>query len=242
MDCIRPYSIPRDGDWPLPARARACCRTSACHSHIFKRSLQGLIGECLADEADFGLILEDEDGLRQVGTLTAVVELIDTFDDGRMNVLVEGRGRFRVVELTDGRSFPTAEVEALEDDDGEAQTDTDVERALAVFRSLVAAAEADEVEDEPMVGSPTLSFELAARVDFGHDLKQELLELRSEDERLRRLTDLLERAAEALAREREARTRAAGNGKVTPGFLAWLRVRRLHPVRPTPAPGRTGSA
>ena len=185
--------------------------------HIFEDRYKELIGECLADEADFGLILEDEDGLRQVGTLTAVVELIDTFDDGRMNVLVEGRGRFRVVELTDGRSFPTAEVEALEDDDGEAPTDTDVERALAVFRSLVAAAEADEVVDEPMVGSPTLSFELAARVDFGHDLKQELLELRSEHERLRRLTDLLERAAEALAREREARTRAAGNGKVTPG-------------------------
>ena len=63
--------------------------------HIFEDRYKELIGECLAEDGEFGLILEDSDGLRQVGTATGVVELIDTFDDGRMNVLVEGRHRFR---------------------------------------------------------------------------------------------------------------------------------------------------
>lgn len=182
--------------------------------HIFEDRYKDLIGECLADETEFGLILEDDDGLREVGTRTAVLELIDTFDDGRMNVLVEGRGRFRVVELTEGRSYRTAEVEELEDD-GERASHGEVERTLDVFRRLVEVAEADEV-DEPPVASATLSFELAARVDFGHELKQELLELRSEAERLRRLAGLLEQAAKALARERDVRRRASGNGKVSP--------------------------
>ena len=131
-----------------------------------------------------------------------------------MNVLVEGRDRFRVVELTEGRSFRTAEVEAIEDE-GELPSDADVERTIAVFRRLVAVAEADEI-DEPSAGSPVLSFELAARVDFGPELKQELLELRSEGRRLRRLAELLDQAAQALTREREVRQRAAGNGKVSP--------------------------
>ena len=182
--------------------------------HIFEDRYRDLIGECLADGIEFGLILENEDGLREVGTSTAVVELIDSFEDGRMNVLVEGRRRFRVVELTEGRSFQTAEVETLEDD-GEAPSRDEVKGALAVFRRLVAVAEADEIE-EPRAGSPDLSFKLAARVDFGHELKQELLELRSERKRLQRLSELLERAVEALAREHEVRTRAAGNGKVSP--------------------------
>jgi Lon protease-like protein len=182
--------------------------------HIFEDRYKDLIGECLADAADFGLILEDDDGLREIGTRTAVIELIDTFDDGRMNVLVEGRGRFRVIELTEGRSFRTAEVEAIEDE-GELPSDADVERTIAVFRRLVAVAEADEI-DEPAAGSPVLSFELAARVDFGPELKQELLELRSEGRRLRRLAELLDQAAQALTREREVRQRAAGNGKVSP--------------------------
>jgi Lon protease-like protein len=183
--------------------------------HIFEDRYKDLIGECLADATDFGLILEDDDGLREIGTRTAVIELIDTFDDGRMNVLVEGRGRFRVIELTEGRSFRTAEVELIEDE-GELPSDADVERTIAVFRRLVAVAEADEI-DEPAAGSPVLSFELAARVDFGPELKQELLELRSEGRRLRRLAELLDQAAQALTREREVRQRAAGNGKVSPG-------------------------
>jgi Lon protease-like protein len=182
--------------------------------HIFEDRYRELIGECLSDGIEFGLILENEDGLREVGTSTAVVELIDTFEDGRMNVLVEGRGRFRVVALTEGRSFQTAEVEALEDD-GETPTGDEVEQALSVFRRLVAVAEADEIE-QPQPSSPDLSFELASRVDFGHELKQELLELRSERRRLRRLSELLEQAVAALTREREVRERASGNGKVTP--------------------------
>lgn len=182
--------------------------------HIFEDRYKDLIGECLADTTDFGLILEDDDGLREIGTRTSVVELIDTFDDGRLNVLVEGRSRFRVIELTEGRPFRTAEVEAVEDD-GELPLHADVERTIAVFRRLVAVAEADEI-DEPSAGSPVLSFELAARVDFGPELKQELLELRSEGKRLRRLAELLEQAAQALTHEREVRQRAAGNGKVSP--------------------------
>ena len=182
--------------------------------HIFEDRYKDLIGQCLADATDFGLILEDDEGLREIGTRTAVIELIDTFDDGRMNVLVEGRGRFRVIELTEGRSFRTAEVELIEDE-GELPSDADVERTIAVFRRLVAVAEADEI-DEPAAGSPVLSFELAARVDFGPELKQELLELRSEGRRLRRLAELLDQAAQALTREREVRQRAAGNGKVSP--------------------------
>jgi len=181
--------------------------------HIFEDRYKELIGECLAEQCDFGLILEDGDGLRQVGTRTAVLELVHEFDDGRMNVLVEGRERFRVVRETDGRSFRTAEIELHEDDD-EGEAGEAAARTLEIFRQLVAVAEADEVE-EPSAATPLLSFQLAARVDFGAELKQELLELRSERARLERLGELLERAAEALAREREVRDRASGNGKVT---------------------------
>jgi Lon protease-like protein len=181
--------------------------------HIFEDRYRDLIGECMAEDSEFGLILETEDGLREVGTKTAIVELIDTFDDGRMNVLVEGRERFRVVELTEGRTFLTAEIEELEDD-GELPEADEVDHAVDVFRRLVAVAEADEI-DEPEAESTALSFELASRVDFGHDLKQELLELRSERVRLKRLSELLEEAVEALAREREVRQRASGNGKVS---------------------------
>ncbi len=143
-----------------------------------------------------------------------MLEVIHTFDDGRMNVLVEGHDRFRLVYETEGRSFRTAYVEPLVDDD-EDVPEAEIETAMDVFRRLVQVAEADEIE-EPAGDDVALSFQLAARVDFGHELKQELLELRSERQRLVRLAELLERAVAGLTRERQVRERASGNGKVTP--------------------------
>jgi Lon protease-like protein len=181
--------------------------------HIFEDPYKELISECVAKTSEFGLILETEDGLRDVGTRTGVLEVVHTFDDGRMNVLVEGRDRFRLVYQTGGRSFRTAYVEPLEDEDGP-PSEEEAEAALEVFRRLVQVAEAEEI-GEPAEGGVALSFQLAARVDFGPELKQELLELRSERQRLVRLVELLERAVVGLAREREVRERASGNGKVT---------------------------
>jgi len=182
--------------------------------HIFEDRYKELVSECLSQTSEFGLILETEEGIRDVGTRTGVLEVIHTFDDGRMNVLVEGHDRFRLVYETEGRSFRTAYVEPLEDEDDQ-PAEAEVDAAMEVFRRLVQVAEAEEIE-EPTEGGVALSFQLAARVDFGHELKQELLELRSERQRLVRLAELLEGAVAGLTREREVRERASGNGKVTP--------------------------
>jgi Lon protease-like protein len=183
--------------------------------HIFEPRYKDLIGECLAEDSPFGLVLEDEEGRREVGTLASVVEVLHVFDDGRMNIVVEGRERFRLLDATEGRPYPTGEVEPLADEGNDAASDADSERALELFRRLAQVADADV--DEPDGSSGSLAFEVAARVDFGLAPKQQLLELRSERERLRRLSELLEHAIEAMAREREIRERAATNGRVTHG-------------------------
>jgi len=203
--------VPEIGLFPL---ALVLVPTERVPLHIFEPRYKELVGECLTEGREFGLVLEDENGRRDVGTLAAVIEVLQVFDDGRMNVVVEGRDRFRVVELTDGRSFPTGDVESLDDEDDEPPEPAAVERAMTLFRRLAEVAEADV--DEPEGAPELLSFELAARVDFGLDLKQELLELRSEHRRIMRLAELLETAIEAVAREREVRERASGNGRVSP--------------------------
>jgi Lon protease-like protein len=181
--------------------------------HIFEPRYKELIGECIADAEAFGLLLEDDAGRRDIGTLADVREVVHVFDDGRMNILIEGRDRFRVLEWTDGRPFPTAEVEPLEDEDTESPDPSASAEALALFRQLAAVADA-EIE-EPDGASGSLAFEIAAHVDFGTQPKQELLELRSERDRLRRLIELLEQALSAMTREREIRERAATNGRVS---------------------------
>ncbi len=181
--------------------------------HIFEPRYKELIGECLRSGEEFGLVLQDDQGRREIGTRAAVVEVLQVFDDGRMNVVVEGHDRFRLRELTSGREFLTGDVEPVDDEDEAAADESD--RALSLFRNLVEIA-GSEI-DEPDGSTGPLSFEIAARVDFGIEPKQELLELLSEQARLRQLCELLEGAIEAVRREREVRERAATNGKVSHG-------------------------
>src|SRR6516165_8744487 len=64
--------------------------------HIFEPRYKELIGECLRSGEEFGLVLQDEQGRREIGTKAVVVEVLQVFDDGRMNVVVEGHERFRL--------------------------------------------------------------------------------------------------------------------------------------------------
>jgi Lon protease-like protein len=156
--------------------------------HVFEPRYKELIGECLEDNGEFGLVLADEDGLREVGTRAGVIEVLETFDDGRLNIVVEGRDRFQLVELTEGRSFQTAEVVEI-DDDGEEPTEDELEQCLVAYDRVVKAAEA-ELEDLDL-DADSIAFQIAARVDFGTEIKQGLLELRSERERVLRLAPIL---------------------------------------------------
>jgi Lon protease-like protein len=180
--------------------------------HIFEPRYRELIGECIERDGEFGLLHEDEDGRREIGTLARVAEVVRHFPDGRLNVVVEGRERFRVVRDTEGRSFATAEVELVPDEPDPAEPGA-IERSLHLYRRLAEQAGADAPEAPAL--SPRLSYELAARVDFGLEIKQSLLEQRSERERLRRVVELLERAVQAIALERDIGDRASRNGKVT---------------------------
>ena len=181
--------------------------------HVFEPRYTELIGECLAEDEEFGLVLADDDGIREIGTRAGVIEVLERFDDGRLNIVVEGRERFRLVELTEGRAFTTAEIVDI-DDDGENPTEEEVEQCLAAYDRVVKAADA-ELEDLDF-DADSIAFQIAARVDFGTEIKQGLLELQSERERVLRLAPMLNQAADAVKRDREIRERASSNGRVEP--------------------------
>ena len=181
--------------------------------HIFEPRYRDLIGQCLEDEGEFGLVFADEDGLRAIGTRAAVTEVLERFDDGRLNIVVEGRDRFRLVEVNEGTSFHTGEVEPLVDQPDPADEQLK-ERALVLFHRLVELTGSDV--EEPTDKGPQLSFALAARFEFAPPVKQELLQSTSERLRLERLCELLEGAVELVARQEEIAARAQSNGKVDP--------------------------
>jgi Lon protease-like protein len=182
--------------------------------YIFEPRYRELIAECVATGEEFGLVLATGDGaVHEIGTRAAVQQVLETLEDGSSNIVVEGRERFRLLELTSGRIFTTGVVEPVTDDDDEPLAG-DVARALELFHQLAELAGTDV--DAPDGEAPQLDFEIAARVEFGADAKQELLASTSPRGRMTRLVELLEIALEAVQIERTLRERAGQNGKVAP--------------------------
>src|SRR5215210_5222311 len=167
--------------------------------HIFEERYRELIGECLSGPSSFGLLFADESGMRSVGTEARVARVIERFDDGRLNILVLGTERFRVVRLTEGRSFHTAEIEAFSDD-AEQGPPVSLEAAVVAAARIAAAS---DLEAEIDLTKARSAFDLAALVPLPPEVKQELIEARSEALRLSRLEVLLENFARALERRNE---------------------------------------
>jgi ATP-dependent Lon protease len=203
--------VPELGLFPLPI---VLVPTERIPLHIFEPRYKELIDECIELGQEFGLVLATGDGaVHEIGTRARVVQVVEVLDEGSMNIIVEGGERFRLLDLTSGRTFTTGIVEPVQDDD-EPAVSADVERALEVFSELAEVSESDVEVPDPL--SPVFDFELAARVDFAVEAKQELLSMTSPHARMAALVGLLETALEAVRLELTLRERAGRNGKVAP--------------------------
>ncbi len=178
--------------------------------HIFEERYQAMIGECLEEETEFGVVWTGEDGLRDVGCAAEVAQLIERMEDGRMNILVQGTRPFRLTRRIEDMPYPAGDVEWLE------QEDEEDEEAAARARHAYADLVEQVTDSRPSEGDLGAldAYGMAATIAFDLSDKQELLELRSEDDRMARLADLCATAMKRLARSQEASERASSNGKV----------------------------
>jgi Lon protease-like protein len=181
--------------------------------HIFEERYKRLVGERL-DGREFGIVLADEDSVRECGCAVHVVELVEQFEDGRLNILVEGGRRFRLVEVREPDD-PEAEylsglVEYYEDAEPDAPEELRA-GVLRVFQKMLGLMDVEA--PRPPVGEGPLSFRVAAAVDFGAPLKQELLESVSEEQRLGTLLTVMETLLPRLELRKEREEAIRGNGK-----------------------------
>jgi Lon protease-like protein len=178
--------------------------------HIFEERYKLMIGECIERKSEFGVIWLSDDGLREVGCTAEVTRVLDRFDDGRMNVLVRGARPFGLVRRIDDMPYPAGDVVMLEDSG-------DHDGALAASARESYADLIEHVTDErpdPEEIEELGAYGMAATIEFGAGEKQELLELRSEDERLRRLSLLFNETVKKIEEKDRAAELAKTNGKV----------------------------
>jgi Lon protease-like protein len=179
--------------------------------HIFEERYITMINECLDSKGEFGIVWLAEDELKLVGCACEIERVLDRMDDGRFNILARATRPFRLLERDDGLAYPAGTIDFVLDDN-EPIDESAAEAAHESYAALVTAATDDEPEPDALAAMS--AYAMAATVEFGLEAKQRLLELRSENARLRLLARLLRAALRRLEFVDRAEARARSNGKV----------------------------
>src|SRR4051795_7920912 len=179
--------------------------------HIFEQRYRTMIGECLERGTEFGIVWAGDEGMRPIGCAMEITEVLERMEDGRLNILTRGTRPFRIVEERDDLAYPAGTVEFLEDKEEAADAGT-ARSAQEAYNELVEQATDRTIEPDELAAMS--AYEMAATVDFGREAKQGLLDLRSENARLRLVARLFRAALKRLAFVERAQERARSNGKV----------------------------
>jgi Lon protease-like protein len=198
-------------DFPLFPLALVALPHELVPLHIFEERYRIMFAELLEREGEFGIIWTTNDGPKRIGCACEIEQVLERMEDGRLNVLTRGTRPFRIVEQQADMPYPAATVEFLQDKD-EPTDAAAAEAARAAYAELV--VEATDNEPDPDELSEKSAYEMAATVDFGLDAKQGLLDLRSENARMRLVTRLFKAALKRLDFVERAQARARSNGKV----------------------------
>jgi Lon protease-like protein len=184
--------------------------------HIFEDRYKRMIEHCLQSapgtlERSFGILWLSDEELKGVGCSCEIEQVLERTEDGRLNILVRGQRPFLLRERQDSLPFPAGVIEFLADDEPESEPEA-AHATRELYRELVRQATDREIAQDEL--DEMSAYRMAATVEFENDAKQELLELRSETERMRRLAALLESAIERISLLERAQARARSNGKV----------------------------
>jgi Lon protease-like protein len=198
-------------DFPLFPLGIVALPTETVPLHIFEQRYRTMVEECLDEESEFGIVWLSDDELKPVGCACEIEQVLERDDEGRLTILVRGTRVFKLIQRQDDLPYPAGMVEFLPE--REEPLDEQVAReAHELYGELVEQATDRAIAKEELAAMS--AYRMAGTVDFGADAKQELLELRSENARLRLLTLLFRAAIKQLELSERAQLRARSNGKV----------------------------
>ncbi len=171
--------------------------------HIFEQRYRKMVKYCIRNESSFGIVMikEGEEVGKtvtpcKVGTAVDLVD-VDRFPDGQMNIVTSGHSRFEILEINDELPYLVARVRML--DSLDAEPDTSLEEIAAETRELYIEYETlssylrfgwQPPEENPQ-HPQQLAYQIGTRLRISLEAKQDLLEITSFDELLRREIEIL---------------------------------------------------
>lgn len=186
--------------------------------HIFEERYKTMIGECLDQDREFGVIYYNGSEMQSRGCTARIIRVLERYPDGRMDILTRGEHRFEVVDLHENRPFLEGSVGFFDDDEESPSKEMD---ALA-REGIELMMEIEEVAAERQIAYELgehidlkeASYLIASSEGFTTDEKQEFLEMTSTRDRLEKGVRSLRKVLERARLTKDIKRIIGGNGDV----------------------------
>jgi Lon protease-like protein len=179
--------------------------------HIFEERYKTMISLCVEEGSEFGIVWLSDDELKEIGCTARVAEVLEEMEEGRLNILVRGGTPFQLLERQEDHVYPAGVIQLLDDQEADTSEGSGGE-ARERYADLLEQLTDERPESTAL--AELSAYEMAASVEIDLEVKQGLLELRSEEARLKLLARLFKAGIKRVKMARDIADRASKNGKV----------------------------
>ena len=185
--------------------------------HIFEERYKSMIGECLENSKQFGIVYFNGSDIQAIGCTASIHKVVKRYHDGRLDILTRGEMRFEINEMVDHKPYIEAEVTFFDDKKEENTTACqaladDGMKLIKQFTGMSGVqGEYGFVEN---LDYKSISFVIAGCEGFSYKEKQKFLEMSSTYERLEKAVGSLARIIERTKITAEIQKIIGGNGNM----------------------------
>ena len=178
--------------------------------HIFEPRYKEMTARCLETQSPFGIVFFDEGKIAQIGCTARITHVLERYEDGRMDLLVDGEQRFEVLDMFNDESYLTADVETM--DEPEEPLNRALQQRMITQHTRLLELAGRTVHTSLYKDQDHLSFVIAANVGLTPQQKQEVLELLTENQRIDYLIGHLEGLIPKVEHMEDLRLKIQSNG------------------------------
>ncbi|NIQ38149.1 MAG: hypothetical protein GTN81_06125 [Proteobacteria bacterium] len=185
--------------------------------HIFEERYKIMIGECLDQNREFGVVYYNGNQMRRIGCTARIIKVLKRYDDGRMDIMTRGGKRFEIVDVSDSKAYLQSRIIYLADDVEDeteefAHLATEGIDLLKQLEGLTGKKVETSFPEKPDL--KLLSFLIPSNDGFTLEEKQRFLEMTSRADRLRKSVESLRKIVGRTQITQDIQRMIGGNGNV----------------------------
>ena len=162
--------------------------------HVFEERYIKLINSAKHQDKIFGINLKNAGKIHEYGCIAQISKVIKHFDDGKMDVLLKGGQRYRILNRARGQlGFDNADIELMQNKIEIFSNDL-LLKCISMYNNLIEKIHTRDINkiDREKLNTNTPSYYFAQKSGLNIKQKYQLLLLDHEDDRLDYIIDHLE--------------------------------------------------